>query len=228
MRSEKIGVKLVGGCVFLFAFFAQGVIGVVARDISELVGDGSSPGMKCTYPLHAIPVPSTEYPCSFDCAAPHVRCNDICQPPSSPCSLSPAPAPVPVQLQQQRPHSNHKRDSVEKRKLARLCHVGLTACKLDPWLARISSHKWDCVDTQSDLESCGGCAAPINKQTPTGIDCTAIPGVADVHCSSGACVVQKCLPGYYIAPNRTTCLFDKAFFRDGGKGRMKVGHDHGL
>jgi len=205
----------------LAPFFVQQAVSVVVKESWE------PNEMKCSYPHHAIPLLKSEHPCAFECEAPFVFCNDICQPLSSSCSPGQPPPALIHHQQQPQSHQTHKRD-LEKRKPTRLCYPGFTACKLDPWLARISSHKWDCINTQSDLESCGGCASPINKQTPSGIDCTAIPGVADVYCRAGSCVVQRCLPGYLLSSNRTTCLFNRALFRDSGRGRLKLAHDHGL
>ncbi|THH09074.1 hypothetical protein EW146_g8795 [Bondarzewia mesenterica] len=52
----------------------------------------------------------------------------------------------------------------------------------------------------------GGCALPLTPYTPMGTDCTAIPGIADVSCQSGSCVVHRCLPGYVKAPNGSECI----------------------
>lgn len=52
----------------------------------------------------------------------------------------------------------------------------------------------------------GGCAIPLTLGSPQGIDCTAIPGVADVACHSGACVVHRCLPGYTVSHDKSFCI----------------------
>ncbi|TFY74463.1 hypothetical protein EWM64_g9548, partial [Hericium alpestre] len=65
---------------------------------------------------------------------------------------------------------------------------------------------WECVDTISDLESCGGCTLPLTPYTPLGTDCTAIPGVADVSCLSGSCIVHRCLPGYVCSADSSECV----------------------
>lgn len=70
-----------------------------------------------------------------------------------------------------------------------------TACPLFD-----GSNEYECLDTQTHLESCGGCASE-----GTGRDCTAIAGAADVACVSGQCVVSKCLPGFE-ANSTSSCI----------------------
>ena len=41
----------------------------------------------------------------------------------------------------------------------------------------------------------------------TGVDCTMLPGVLDVACMSGACVVERCQPGYLLSStDRSRCI----------------------
>ncbi|BEJ11144.1 hypothetical protein CspHIS471_0105660 [Cutaneotrichosporon sp. HIS471] len=61
-----------------------------------------------------------------------------------------------------------------------------TACPLFD-----GSSEYECLDTKTHLESCGGCASE-----GTGRDCNTIAGAAAVACVSGECVVSKCLPGF--------------------------------
>lgn len=42
----------------------------------------------------------------------------------------------------------------------------------------------ECVDTQSNIESCGGCT------NAGGVDCTAIKGADAVVCTAGTCVIS--------------------------------------
>ncbi|KAI9439301.1 hypothetical protein H4582DRAFT_2076004 [Lactarius indigo] len=69
---------------------------------------------------------------------------------------------------------------------------------------------WECVDTAHDLESCGGCVLPLMPYSPIGHDCTTLPGVADVACLSGECIVQRCLPGYILSHDGTSCSIKHA------------------
>ncbi|EMD39476.1 hypothetical protein CERSUDRAFT_45486, partial [Gelatoporia subvermispora B] len=154
----------------------------------------------CTYPDHASPVCSASNPCGFNCqdgftadanscvcASPNVVCNDVCGSYPNGC---PTTAMNPAR----------RRASVRKRAQ---CEPGLTACGVYNWK---SSEGWECVDTRSDLESCGGCAIPLHYASPRGVDCTALPGVADVSCRTGSCLVHRCLPGYQISHDGTFCV----------------------
>ena len=47
---------------------------------------------------------------------------------------------------------------------------------------------------------------PLTAYSPNGEDCSALPGVADVTCLGGECVVHRCLPGYVPAFGGTSCI----------------------
>ncbi|KAL1413824.1 hypothetical protein Q8F55_001608 [Vanrija albida] len=75
-----------------------------------------------------------------------------------------------------------------------LCPGGRSACRVP------GSNDYECIDTTSELESCGGCAYGDfvgNGTLATGTDCTAIPGVVrgGVSCFRGDCVVTRCEKG---------------------------------
>ncbi|EJD08476.1 uncharacterized protein FOMMEDRAFT_43207, partial [Fomitiporia mediterranea MF3/22] len=72
----------------------------------------------------------------------------------------------------------------------------------------------ECIDTQRNLESCGGCLHPLHatfdqssmkRQGSIGVDCTALEGVEDVRCSAGRCVVLTCESGWTVAPSGDHC-----------------------
>ncbi|KAG8946371.1 Dihydroxyacetone synthase [Tulasnella sp. 408] len=47
----------------------------------------------------------------------------------------------------------------------------------------------ECVDTQNDPESCGGCVSAVGKSS--GTDCTAMEGVGLARCVKGSCVIGQ-------------------------------------
>ena len=47
---------------------------------------------------------------------------------------------------------------------------------------------------------------PLTAYFPIGEDCSALPGVADVSCLGGECVVHRCLPGYVPVFGGTSCI----------------------
>ncbi|TEB22507.1 hypothetical protein FA13DRAFT_1740900 [Coprinellus micaceus] len=66
---------------------------------------------------------------------------------------------------------------------------------------------WECVDTESDLFSCGGCAmsGPFGQGMKRGRDCSTIEGTAAVRCEGGRCVVESCMGGYVPSKNVSAC-----------------------
>lgn len=47
---------------------------------------------------------------------------------------------------------------------------------------------------------------PFGHNLATGIDCTAIPGVVDVSCAAGSCVVGSCQAGYRLSESKDRCV----------------------
>lgn len=69
-----------------------------------------------------------------------------------------------------------------------LCPAKETAC---PISSNSTSH--ECVDTQTEITSCGGCES-LNE----GENCLTIEGADEVGCERGYCRVFSVLPGYVI------------------------------
>ncbi|WRT66946.1 uncharacterized protein IL334_003911 [Kwoniella shivajii] len=67
---------------------------------------------------------------------------------------------------------------------------------------------YECIDTENELEACGGCIngeftfePPINTTSSlTGIDCTSLPGVSadGVACTGGHCLIYACEDGFEL------------------------------
>ena len=53
-------------------------------------------------------------------------------------------------------------------------------------------HSVECIDTQSNIESCGGCT------NAGGVDCTAIKGIGAVACRTGSCVISCVVFLFYL------------------------------
>ncbi|KAK7680588.1 hypothetical protein QCA50_016370 [Cerrena zonata] len=158
-------------------------------------------GSICDYPEHAQPVCTNTNACAFTCGdgfqidgntgqcscpLPNIECNGVCGTFDAGCPSSQPELPV--------------------RKRSILCEGGMTACGIDGWSRRPAHQAWECLDTQSDLESCGGCAFPLALTSPRGVDCTSIPHVADVSCAGGSCVVHDCDHGYTPSHDKTYCV----------------------
>ncbi|KAH9170202.1 hypothetical protein EDB89DRAFT_1853721 [Lactarius sanguifluus] len=157
----------------------------VVTDILTNLILGKAPESHCNYPEHSVPACLDGNPCRF-------KCTDGFKsfPPSNPTTcVCNAPKVV----------CNGKR-WVGSGSCTEMGH-GWAACGVFGGGARA----WECVDTARDLESCGGCVLPLTPYSPIGQDCTAIPGVADVACHSGECMVRRCLPGYVVSYDGTSC-----------------------
>jgi hypothetical protein len=89
--------------------------------------------------------------------------------------------------------SGYISDSIQitrRRALASQCPRGHEVCR-----SRSGSLAWECLDTQSDIEACGGC-----PHTEGSVDCTALAstGASAVSCRVGKCVVESCSRGYRL------------------------------
>ncbi|WWC60255.1 uncharacterized protein I303_102821 [Kwoniella dejecticola CBS 10117] len=79
------------------------------------------------------------------------------------------------------------------------CPAGLTACNVPT----SDGYSFECLDTTSELESCGGClygtfgASPVNS---TGVDCSALPGsiLGGTTCYRGTCQALACEEGWTL------------------------------
>ncbi|KAI1794000.1 hypothetical protein LXA43DRAFT_186797 [Ganoderma leucocontextum] len=171
------------------------------KELTDLL-NSSKNHETCYYPDHADPVCAQGAPCSFNCKdgfkpEPEdwpVDC--VCKPPFKVCNglcgpFKACPSGKP-----------HRRESLRKRAA---CGGGMTACGIYGRANGLGG-AWECINTATDLESCGGCAIPLDTSSPEGVDCTAIPGVADVACRAGSCVVNRCVPGYEVSVDGTFCL----------------------
>ncbi|WWD17993.1 hypothetical protein CI109_102439 [Kwoniella shandongensis] len=60
---------------------------------------------------------------------------------------------------------------------------------------------FECVELDTELNSCGGCLA-----LGAGQDCTTILNARATGCEFGTCQVYSCFEGYVVSPDRTTCV----------------------
>ncbi|KAG8915447.1 hypothetical protein FRC01_003653 [Tulasnella sp. 417] len=79
------------------------------------------------------------------------------------------------------------------------CANGLTAC------TRYAGRGgFDCVDTENDPESCGGCVGLDGEGD--GTDCTAIKGVSVTRCVKRSCVIDSCRKGWVKSIDGSSCV----------------------
>ncbi|WRT66948.1 uncharacterized protein IL334_003913 [Kwoniella shivajii] len=87
-----------------------------------------------------------------------------------------------------------------------LCPEGSSACNILDG----SGLSYECIDTNQEIESCGGCTSgsfrPIDiPEESEAQDCTSIPGVAlgGVTCLAGRCIISHCQTDHVLEEN--TC-----------------------
>ncbi|WWC58431.1 uncharacterized protein I303_100971 [Kwoniella dejecticola CBS 10117] len=60
---------------------------------------------------------------------------------------------------------------------------------------------FECVELDTELNSCGGCLA-----LGSGQDCSLIANARATGCEAGTCQVYSCFDGYVVSPDRQTCV----------------------
>lgn len=133
----------------------------------------------CTWPTsNFAPVDCN---CAFTCTSGYVACGRQCINPATQLCVSSLPQP-------------------KKRSLSMKCPLGYDRCALP-------TGGFDCIDVNSDLESCGGCPSyddDDDSENARGVDCSVLPGVASVACVQGECRVESCLRKHRLVHN--ACL----------------------
>ncbi|KAJ7911588.1 hypothetical protein B0H13DRAFT_570305 [Mycena leptocephala] len=211
--GKKITIGIIRECLCISAIpqyitgniLTLGAIALVGKQvlIDELTAmvNGCEGRTQCHYPLHSVPscksgspcfftckdgysaYPAGAYPTQCVCSHPYTECNGKCG------TFHGCPSTYYA-----------KRDLMSAQK----CHKGFTACGVPGR----GGNSWECIDTQTDLESCGGC--PYSDfAMETGKDCSAIRGVSDVSCIRGECVVHKCMAGYEIGGHHSECTYSE-------------------
>ncbi|KZS99165.1 hypothetical protein SISNIDRAFT_545975 [Sistotremastrum niveocremeum HHB9708] len=122
--------------------------------------------------------------------------------PSSWCCEPGPPTPPPSQPS---PHHNkrvqairksHKRDQVR----VGFCPSGFSGCPIRGRSGTVYS-ELECLDTTSELTSCGGCAS-----VGRGVDCSKIPHALGSTCLGGQCKVDGCQAGFRVSNSSSACV----------------------
>ncbi|CAL1710874.1 unnamed protein product [Somion occarium] len=158
----------------------------------------------CTIPDHAHSTCKHEDLCAFECIdgfQPYTNPGDdkpsdcICSAPLSECNGKCGNFP------------NGCGSAAPQRRNAR--RSPLPSCPAGQSICGVPGGKGvECVDTQSDKESCGACATPSPLTIATqvvGKDCTALPNVDHVECHVGKCHVHSCKLGFGVTPEQDGC-----------------------
>ncbi|WVR05767.1 hypothetical protein IAU60_002792 [Kwoniella sp. DSM 27419] len=100
-----------------------------------------------------------------------------------------------------------------------LCPGGSVACPIPPASGEITMESaaaldsslksladwfkvgFECVELDTELNSCGGCLA-----LGAGQDCSTINNAKATGCEAGVCQVYSCFDGYVVTPDRQSCV----------------------
>ncbi|KAI5477090.1 hypothetical protein MNV49_006889 [Pseudohyphozyma bogoriensis] len=134
--------------------------------------------------------PPTTWTCPSSIAPPTFWCSKFHYCPGShTTTTTPCDTPTPSHK-----YGNGKGKGKGKRS-ATICAAAHTAC-----LVSGSASSYECINTSTNLEQCGGCA------DSGGRDCTTIAGVESVSCLAGECVIDSCSSNLVVSYDRGSCV----------------------
>ncbi|KAG8742696.1 hypothetical protein FRC12_015295 [Ceratobasidium sp. 428] len=143
-------------------------------------------------PVHPTPPPPSCPPGST--WNPYIQC---CKPDDTPQPPPPTPSHKPRSAEEKRAHNAHKKKAKRTQAELTFCEVGHENCPIKG----VFSDESECVDTTSQLNSCGGCTSIGQGQ-----NCLDIPNMEVSTCNVGTCEVLKCKDGYTIGPDKKSCV----------------------
>ncbi|PPQ69711.1 hypothetical protein CVT25_012974 [Psilocybe cyanescens] len=191
------------------------LIGLLGKDtvgalITALINT-SKDAKQCTFPQHAHHTCNTSDPCHYACdppyvneggqcvcASPNISCNGVCGEFPQGCSSA-----VPRSL------TKKSKAITTLAQAQAYCKSGETVCGIS---GRESTLLYECVDTSSTKDSCGGCMAPHPffeaepVRVASGKDCSTIANTKSTSCSSYRCVVNDCKEGWVPTPQKDACI----------------------
>jgi len=138
-----------------------------------------------------------------DCSWYYHPKNDCCVPtvPTPPPPQCPDSCYLDESSNKCHPHSQpsgyFSRRAELKSRAVTPCPAGLDACPIPG----LTGSDYECVNTKTDLDSCGGCAS-----TGQGQDCGAIEGAWNFGCEEGTCLIYTCAAGYERAYDGKSCI----------------------
>jgi len=200
-----VGDECPNGDIDCQAFFFCGTNGRCGGDGAACAnGDPSSPIPNPEQQCESLSCDETAMTCEAPpsdgmeggspCGVDSVCASDVCQTDSTCQAVSLA---APSQAARQKKKRFVVGPGAGVAKFFGECKRGFTAC-----LVASSEHSenYECVNTDSNLEQCGGCA------NDGGVDCTDLPGVEGVMCDAGRCVVLSCKPGLERSTDLAACV----------------------
>jgi len=118
---------------------------------------------------------------------------------ASTCCEPTKTTPIPSSTPSAKAGSNNWHKRQLKSRANKLCPNDMEACAIGGLTGLTGDY--ECLDTTTELTSCGGCAS-----TGAGVDCTAIDGVWNVGCEQGHCAIYTCAQGYKRSLDGQSCI----------------------
>jgi len=157
------------------------------EDAISIMIDSASGQQTCTYPNHSQATCMQGEICGFTCDSGYIRSGNDCV-----CSSA-----CPSAVMRKRSHGEDLQMVIG----TRLCPSGQEVC------GGFSGPKsYECIDTKTTLDSCGGCVFPLSGRNATGTDCSAILGAANVRCIDSKCAVMSCMAGWNLPEDGQACI----------------------
>ncbi|TFY71252.1 hypothetical protein EVG20_g1755 [Dentipellis fragilis] len=184
-------------------------LNVVSALLEGIVGNGPT-SQHCKYPPGATPICEAGNPCGFKCPPPLVPKGDqcVCAPPYSECNGKCGSFPKGCPSSVPRAKRETARLLAARGSPVTTLEQANAMCKPSETVCGSGTRGWECLDTTSNLESCGGCLSPApfpGSESATGTDCSAIEAANRVQCLSGKCVVKDCKPGFVVNQSGDGC-----------------------
>ncbi|KAK0437810.1 hypothetical protein EV421DRAFT_1907013 [Armillaria borealis] len=159
-------------------------------------------------PTHSHRVCNNRNPCHWECDSPYIQRGDqcVCPPPKSECNGQCGVFPRGCGSAVPRSHKRRQAPVTTLTEAQATCKTGQSVCGVP---SSKGKYDYECMDTSSALDSCGGCTVPHpfgSAQPSHGANCNTIPYLVTGSCRAGRCVVDKCHMGYQPSKDQASCV----------------------
>ncbi|KAK0235201.1 hypothetical protein EDD85DRAFT_69506 [Armillaria nabsnona] len=159
-------------------------------------------------PTHSHRVCNNRNPCHWECDSPYIQQGDqcVCPPPKTECNGQCGVFPRGCGSAVPRSRKRRQAPVTTLMEAQATCKTGQSVCGVP---SPQGKYDYECMDTSSALDSCGGCTVPHpfgSVQPPHGVNCNTIPYLVAGSCRAGRCVVDKCHTGYQPSKDQPSCV----------------------
>ncbi|KAF9465896.1 hypothetical protein BDZ94DRAFT_1296096 [Collybia nuda] len=183
------------------------------RAILKVILDTSPHSQHCSLPPHAHRACTTGDPCAFVCDPNYIKVGNICICPHPLTECNGRCGDFSHGCPSTTPYYSRAPNLIIKpiTTLAQAqdtCKPKETVCGI---VGREGTLAYECVDTRSTLDSCGGCVVQhsfidTNRSVVKGRDCGLLPGILAAECFNSHCIINQCQSGLTPNNNKTECI----------------------